>query len=114
MSSSLNSPTQGRDFQERIMSNLRQYQSLVDESVDEDESHFRSPRADKSFIGRTHQNIIDKFKNIDKIQEAHMRFSSNSHMVQDIVEDFIVLANKIKQTEYALSQIDIMKDYQNR
>ena len=74
----------------------------------------RNKHKSEEFIEKAHQNIIEKLRNLDKIQDAQIKFGSSSHMVQDIIEDFVVLANKLKLTGYALSQIDIMKDYQDR
>lgn len=66
------------------------------------------------FISEFHSDLIHKFKNLEKSQETQFKYKGTAKIVQDMVEDFVVTANKLSLSEYALTQIDIMKEYQDR
>lgn len=99
-----------------MIKNLEDYNEDVVQDIDQDDIVALDDRKHESnaFISKTHSNIINRFKHLDKAFQVQQDFSTKSHMMQDIVEDFIILANKLKHTEYALQQIEIMKDYSSR
>lgn len=95
---SLTSPNEGKLFRERILTNLESFAEKLNPDT-EDNFDFQHEEIDHTFLEKSHAKLIDRFRNLDQLYEAQMRFSSNSRMVQDIVEDFIVLTNKTGDSE---------------
>lgn len=69
---------------------------------------------ESNFISEFHADLIHKFKNLEKSQETQFKYKGTAKIVQDMVEDFVVTANRHSLSDYALTQIDIMKEYQDR
>lgn len=116
ISSNCNSPQEAKNFRAKIVTNLEHFRNQEEMEIDQDDILTIDDQKHQSdaFISKTHEDIIKRFKNLEKIYDAQQESTTKSHLVQDLVEDFCNLANKMKDTELALQQIDIMKEYHSR
>lgn len=102
-------------FKENILSELYNYQTYINESErDEVPSPLqsyenRNGNNPTEYIKKTHTDIISKFQNLENFHKTQSQYKGSSHLVQDMVEDFILVANKQKDTETATKQLEIMK-----
>ena len=57
-----------------------------------------------NYLDEVHNNLIKKFKNLDKVHETQAKYKSSPQIVQNLIEDFISLANKKIHFLKALSE----------
>lgn len=110
----MGTPNETLDFASKILTNLNNFKSKLDKE-DFDTYRFNPNENENSeFLTKVHENLLEKFERLSKVHHSQVQYNANTRMVQSIIEDFVVLANKLKEHDYALSQIEIMKDYQER
>jgi hypothetical protein len=110
----MSTPVKTQDFTSKIVSNLSHFKSSLDK-LDFDSFRYNLDDHENSeFLTKTHKNLVEKFVNLSKVEHTQVQFNANTRMVQSIIEDFTVLSNKLNESDHALAQIEILKDYQER
>ena len=112
--SSLDTP---KFFRDNVLRALFEYQNKL--NTDEDHKYDTlnsnySYQRNGQFLNDTHKGLIKKFKNLEKMHESQAKFKGSNLMLQDMIEQFMFVANGLKEHEWALSQINVMKDFQER